>query len=55
MELNSASVACISVLLKDITMFLTLLNISGSCLMRFYFVMVKLNTEIDVEKRAPDT
>ena len=30
-ELNSASVACISVLLKDATMLMTLLNISATC------------------------
>lgn len=43
-ELNSTSVAYISELLKDISMFLTLLNISACCSLRFYFV-----------KRAPVT
>ena len=41
-ELNSTSVAYISELLKDISMFLTLLNISACCSVRFYFVMVNL-------------
>ena len=38
-ELNSASVGFSSVLLKDV-MLLTLLNISASCLVRFYSVIV---------------
>ena len=39
-EFNSSSVAYISVPLKDV-MFLTLLNITANCLLRFYSIMVK--------------
>ena len=39
-EFNSSSVAYISVPLKDVT-FLTLLNITASCLLRVYSIMVK--------------
>ena len=39
-KLNSASIAYISVLLKDV-MLLTSLNIATSCLLHFYSVIVK--------------
>ena len=51
-ELNSSSVAYISVLLEDV-IFLTMLKISASCLLRFYSFWWSKIQKLKFKKRAP--
>ena len=54
-ELNGVSFACISVLLKDVTMLLTLLNSLASCFLRSIPLWLNKIQNLKFKKRAPVT